>query len=196
MKQVPLEAPFGGLYWSIDVDAIQDKGLALSRDIDVQTREQIAKALDLLTLDMLRVDVELCPLSRKRVSAKGVLEARLQQACVITLEPITTQLKEEIDTQFWCDREALEDYTESKGDASELILNPLGNDGPEAVEDGKIDLGRFIFEIVSSAIDPYPRKPDAEFKWQEEGATKNLTEETAKTNPFAVLNALKKERPD
>ena len=55
---------------------------------------------------------------------------------------------------------------------------------PEQLIDGKLDLGALASEFLLLAIDPYPRKPGAEFsppKVEDEG-----------DHPFAALAALKK----
>ena len=49
-------------------------------------------------------------------------------------------------------------------------------------EDGKIDLGQYAVEQLALSLDPFPRKPGAEFV---------QPEEPAEISPFAALKALK-----
>jgi len=57
----------------------------------------------------------------------------------------------------------------------------------EPIEHGLIDAGRIIFETLSASVDPYPRKPGAEFTAEELGDGAAAT----KTGPFAALKKLK-----
>jgi hypothetical protein len=50
--------------------------------------------------------------------------------------------------------------------------------------DGKLDLGAIATEFLLLAIDPYPRKPGAEFA--------PVKADDASAKPFAALEALKK----
>ena len=50
------------------------------------------------------------------------------------------------------------------------------------LEDGEIDLGQYVVEHLALELDPFPRKPGAEFV---------QPPEPAEISPFAVLKALK-----
>ena len=58
------------------------------------------------------------------------------------------------------------------------------NEPPEPLVDGKVDLGALATEFLVLGIDPYPRKPGAEFTPPKV--------ENDEANPFAALEALKK----
>ena len=36
--------------------------------------------------------------------------------------------------------------------------------------DGIIPVGRIVFETISAGLDPYPRKPGAEFTWADKAS--------------------------
>jgi hypothetical protein len=55
---------------------------------------------------------------------------------------------------------------------------------PETLLDGKLDLGAIATEFLLLGIDPYPRKPGAEFA--------PVKADDASAKPFAALEALKK----
>jgi hypothetical protein len=61
-------------------------------------------------------------------------------------------------------------------------------DWPEAIVEGRIDLGPVIYESLATALDPYPKREGARFRWAED---EGKEAETAKTGPFAALAALK-----
>jgi hypothetical protein len=60
--------------------------------------------------------------------------------------------------------------------------------GPDVdvLERGIVPVGRIVFETLSASLDPYPRRPDAEFTWRDPQAG-----EPEKSNPFAALSKLK-----
>ena len=60
--------------------------------------------------------------------------------------------------------------------------------GPDVdiLERGVIPVGRIVFETLSASLDPYPRRPGAEFTWQDQHQV-----EPEETSPFAVLSQLK-----
>jgi hypothetical protein len=57
---------------------------------------------------------------------------------------------------------------------------------PDAIVDGKIDLGALALEFLTLALDPYPRKPDVAFVGGQDA------KDAAEVSPFAALAALKK----
>ncbi len=69
----------------------------------------------------------------------------------------------------------------------ELDLDPDADDPPDVLEGDKIDLGAYVVEDLSLAIDPFPRKPGAAFEAPDTGA---------EISPFAVLAKLKGGTPD
>jgi uncharacterized metal-binding protein YceD (DUF177 family) len=69
----------------------------------------------------------------------------------------------------------------------ELDLDPEGDDPPEVLADDKVDLGAYVVEDLSLAIDPFPKKPGVEFE---------APEQKGELSPFAVLAKLKGGTPD
>lgn len=127
------------------------------------------------------------PLSQHRYRLSGELRADLTQACVLTLEPVEARIVEAFAVEFW---PAAQISATKGGDDDEPIdfSAELDRDPPEAIADGKIDVGAFVAEILAAAIDPYPRKAGAEFVWQE-GKSEDGTNPLS---PFAQLAQLKR----
>ena len=70
-------------------------------------------------------------------------------------------------------------------DAAAIVINVLdAPDPPEILIGDHVDLGVIATEFLLLGLDPYPRKPDAEFG--------EVVVGTPGLNPFAVLAALKK----
>jgi len=57
-------------------------------------------------------------------------------------------------------------------------------DEPDPIIDGKIDIGALAAEFFALGLDPYPRKPGAQFA--------PLKPDDAGEQPFAALQTLKK----
>jgi uncharacterized metal-binding protein YceD (DUF177 family) len=108
----------------------------------------------------------------------GEVAATVEQTCVVSLEPMTSEVREPIDIAFVPPR------SDERADETEEELDPVAADEPEPLVDGIVDLGVAATEFLLLAIDPYPRRPGMVFeppKVEDSGA-----------NPFAALAALKK----
>lgn len=148
-------------------------GAGLTRTLvpDAAARARIARALDLASLDAFEADINLAP-SAGGWSLSGRLRARLAQTCGVTLEPLPV----EIDDAFSV---TLAEAGETDGD--EIVIT-LEDESPDLIEDGRIDLGQYAVEQLSLRLDPFPRKPGAEFV---------QPPEPAEISPFAVLRKLR-----
>jgi hypothetical protein len=112
----------------------------------------------------------------------GRVKARVGQTCVVTLEPIENHLDEEVDLLFSPDAPVVPEgeagHHQTVGHTAEE------QDAPEPLVGGAIDLGAIATEFLMLGIDPYPRKPGAQFT--------PPARDTAAEHPFAGLAALKK----
>ena len=111
----------------------------------------------------------------------GRVSATVGQACVVTLEPLTNEIDEEIAVAFAPQVAAARQAGEG-GPAKETA------DETEPLIDGTIDLGVLATEFLILGLDPYPRKPEAVFQPPQDA--------TAEEGPFAALAALKKDRQE
>ena len=105
--------------------------------------------------------------------ATGRLSATVGQTCVVTLEPMENQVEELIDVIF----------APSTVGFAGLNAAFEADEPPEVLHDGTADLGAIAAEFLLLGIDPYPRKPGAEFA--------PPAEEGAAATPFAALARLK-----
>ena len=131
----------------------------------------------------------LCPIDSNRAGSgrlrlTGQLQADVTQTCVVTLEPVDAQLEVPVEVEFWPAAlvEEMERNAEESGNHGLL-------DWPEAVVDGRIDLGPVIYETLATALDPYPKRPGISFDWSQ-GHPEAAGE--GKSGPFAALAALKR----
>lgn len=158
--------------WSEPV-RLHQIGAGVSRTMqpDAAATARIVKALDLASLDRLAADVELKPTSNGW-RLEGRLRAELAQTCGVTLEPLPVSLDEAFSIAF----------AEAPDEDSDEIVVTLDDESPDLIEDGQIDLGQAVVEQLALRLDPFPRKPGAEFV---------QPPEPGEISPFAVLKTLK-----
>ncbi|MSO68523.1 MAG: DUF177 domain-containing protein [Pseudolabrys sp.] len=112
-----------------------------------------------------------------RIHVVGHVTARVGQVCVVTLEPIESDVNEAVDLLFA--------PTSAEGVPAEREIEiKLDKEPPEPLAGGTVDLGALATEFLVLGIDPYPRKAGAEFsplKVGDDGP-----------RHFAALEALKK----
>jgi len=141
------------LTWGHATHEISDAGLSAERVATQEELERIARALELLSCPSLTAQYTITPLGQDRYQLTGRLTAQVSQACVVTLEPITSDIDEELAVVFWPEEQI------PAPAANEIDLGDEAE--PEPIIGGYIDIGRVVFESLASAIDPYPRKPGA-----------------------------------
>lgn len=160
------QIPEGGLHRELDADEAQCKAIA-----------DIAGLRDVLSA---HASFDVTPKSGGRFHVAGQVRARIGQTCVVTLEPIETDIDEAIDLMFAPPEQipALSSLVDEAAAADD------DSDPPEPIEGGTIDLGRLATDALFLGIDPYPRKPDAVFDHE-------ITPPDPEDHPFAALKVLK-----
>ncbi len=146
-------------------------GVTRKLEPDAAARARIATALDLASLDRFVAEVTLAP-SPAGWRLTGRVRASLAQTCGITLEPLPV----EVDAPF-----ALS-LAEAVDEDSDEIVITLDDESPDPIEGGQVDLGQYAVEQLALQLDPFPRKPGAEFV---------QPPEPTEISPFAVLKQLR-----
>jgi len=153
-------------------------------EADEATRGRIAKALGLDALHSLSAALKVSAwLDGAQVD--GHWRAQVRQTCGVTLEPFDTDLEGDVHLRALPEGSAALGGADEAG--GELDLDPDGEDPPDVLSDDKIDLGAYVVEDLSLAIDPFPRKPGVAFE---------APEQKGEPSPFAVLAKLKGGAPD
>lgn len=153
-------------------------------EADDATRGRIAKALGLDALLSLKAGLRVTAWL-DGVQIDGRWTAQVRQTCGVTLEPFDSELEGEIRLRALPQGSAALGGADEAG--GELDLDPEGDDPPDVLPDDKIDLGAYVVEDLSLAIDPFPRKPGVAFE---------PPEQTGEPSPFAMLAKLKGGAPD
>ena len=78
----------GELTWDHAVHDIPDSGISTTRHATPQELEAIARALQLVACSSLTSTYTIMPIGDRHYRLSGRLQASLQQACVVTLEPV------------------------------------------------------------------------------------------------------------
>jgi uncharacterized metal-binding protein YceD (DUF177 family) len=156
--------------WSVPValDDIPETGLHVEIEAPVAAREAMAKLASVRDLPQLSAVFDV---TRRGAGAHvaGQIDALVGQTCVVSLEPIESKVEESIDVTFSPSADAA---------ASD------GDEPPEPLIGGTVDLGALATEFLLLAIDPYPRKQGVQF-----AAPKA---DDGGERPFAALETLKK----
>ncbi|WP_439368528.1 YceD family protein [Bradyrhizobium sp. DASA03120] len=164
------------------VAQIPDTGLHRELEASAAERQAMAELAGLREILSAHASFDVVPKSGGRVQVTGQVRARIGQTCVVTLDPIESEIDEEVDLMFAPEAEArrLADLIAEGQDDEEP---PEVADPPEAILNGVIDLGRLATDALFLAINPYPRREGAVFEAE-------VTAPDPEDHPFAVLKAL------
>lgn len=156
------------------------------RDIEATAAERaaLAERLDLVALDSLTATLRLRRLPDGLIRVSGRFAADVVQSCVVTLEPVPARCSEEFTLLFG-------EQVVREGSAREIEFDAIGEDEPEPIEGGAIDLGEAVVQHLAVALDPYPRAPGAEVPAEYSGSASTGNGQTA-PSPFAVLSKLRR----
>lgn len=168
------------------VETMRDKKISTSIEADARELGALAGFLGLAAIAFLRAGFELRLLSRGRIEVTGTVEARITQACVASLEAFDSDIREPIDVIFLPPPEPGPGKPH-KGAAADFAMDDP-DDLSDTIVEGRIDLGALAAEFLALALDPYPRKPGADF---DAGGAADRVRPTA----FAALAKLREEDP-
>jgi hypothetical protein len=165
---------------AVPVTDVPETGRRIELVADGATRAAIAKLGGLAGLPRLEAQFDLSRHGREGLHVVGRVTATVKQNCVVTLEPLQTDIDETVDLIFadW-PSQAL------RTNESERIYN-LDEDTPQSLDNGMVDLGAIAVESLFLGIDPYPRAAGAVFNAPPAGEPP--------AHPFAALAVLKKDQ--
>jgi uncharacterized metal-binding protein YceD (DUF177 family) len=172
MSKTPSSSPWHVPLAARDVPA---EGLHLEIVAEAAARDAVAAFAGVQGISRLEARFDVARYRGEGLHVSGEVSAAVDQRCVVTLEPMTSEIVEPIDLVFLPPGLGASAAIGGEADASA--------DEPETLIDGAVDLGAIATEFLILGIDPYPRKPDAVFAAP--------AAEGHADNPFAVLAALK-----
>jgi hypothetical protein len=126
----------------VAVEATPEECAALARDFEIPSvRDLVGRFVLSGTLS--------------RLTVTGTVEAVATQVCTVTLEPFETTVREPVEVVF----SDVPPPDEDEEGTSEGAPEP-----PDPIVNGRIDLGALTAEFLALGLDPYPRKPGADFE--------------------------------
>ena len=166
------------LDWTYRVTDIPEGGLRESRVATEAERARLAEALDIRACGRLLADFTIRAIGKGHYRLAGKLLAAVTQSCVVTLDPVEQSAEATFDVEFW--------PAGSLPELGEEEVEVLSAAEIEAIEHGRIDAGRIVFETLATSLDPYPRKAGAAFTPDTDEAAGGM-----ELGPFAALKKLK-----
>lgn len=165
----------------VAVEKIPETGLHRDLEADQATREAVADVGGLREVLSVQASLDVTPMRGGRFHVAGHVRARIGQTCVVTLDPMESDIDEPIDLIF-APPDQIPEMAALVDEAEETDEDTP--DPPEPIENGIIDLGRLATDALYLGVNPYPRKPDAVFEPLVEAPD-------PEDHPFAALKALK-----
>jgi uncharacterized metal-binding protein YceD (DUF177 family) len=153
--------------------------------------ERAALALHLAIPAVERLEAEVVVKSWRGEGVKitGRLTADVVQSDVVTLEPLSQKVDEDIELVFLPEHSRLARMVQPQD--GELHLDPDGDDIPETYAGDRIEFGSVLAEALALGLNPYPRAEGASF----ESFDTDPEPEVGKISPFATLRKLKPDAP-
>jgi uncharacterized metal-binding protein YceD (DUF177 family) len=148
---------------------------------DEAERAAIAKALKLQSLPRLAADLVVRPWM-DGAEITGHFEGVVEQLCSVSLDPFEQPVAGEIEVRA-IPAGSPNAPAETGGEAE---LDAGAADPPDVLASDAIDLAAYVVEHLALEIDPFPRKPGAEFHYEAPAE---------ETSPFAALKKLKDAKP-
>ncbi|MDX2202190.1 MAG: DUF177 domain-containing protein [Hyphomicrobiaceae bacterium] len=164
--------------WDEAVRDIPEGGIERDRAASPEELSALAGILEVLAVKALRAVYRIRPAGNGRYALSGRLEASLEQACVVSLEPLTRRIEQAFAAAFW----PAEQMLDPDSGAVDLGDEPE----PEPIEHGRLPVGRLVFETLAASFDPFPRADGAVLDWSPP------PDEAERASPFAALAKLKK----
>jgi uncharacterized protein len=163
---------------SISAGEIPRGGRHVRIEADAEARLRLARQLGIPGVEALSAELDLRPAHGRAITVRGRVEATVVQADVVTLEPVTQTVAEDIDLMLVPAEDAAPPPKEKEFSAE--------TDEPDFYRNGRIELGSIVAEHVALGLDPYPRAPDVQFADHVEH------DSPEQASPFAGLAALRK----
>ena len=168
------------LDWHHTIRSLGTGGAHVDRQATADECARLQSDLGVLAVDHFHARYELTPKSGGCFRFSGDFVCVLDQACVVTLEPVRQNISETFAVSFCPTSRIVEPEGKERPIIDEPDVEPLTGDC--------IETGRVLYELLSAAIEPYPRKDEAAFGWTD---PKTKSGDLEKLNPFAALAKLK-----
>ncbi len=157
----------GPLSRPVDVMNLPPRGLEVHVEAAEEERIALAQDFGLPGIQRLAGDFKLTS-SAKGIHIMGVVKASITQICVVTLDPFASDVREDVEVDF-----------------AAGATPHQGEDPPDEIVGGAVDVGALTAEFLALGLDPHPRKPGVDFSFE--------AAEDPPPSPFAALEKLKRD---
>ena len=144
----------------VNVARLSKNGVLVTVEADDEQRTALAVTHGLLSVETYRAELSVRAWKRNGVSVEGKVTADITQECVVTLDPLPARIDADVSAVFLPEDSKL--GREGFGSGGEILIDTKGDDAPETFSGDFIDVGALAEEFFGLAIDPYPRRSDAE----------------------------------
>lgn len=196
MKEQLTEQEWSHFY---DVDDLESKPERLTIEASDEELEDMARRLQIPDIRSAKAELTLKREQGGRViHVSGTFTAHVVQDCVVTAEPIETELTEPVEGWF-ADKDKTVSFVAAKREREADKNNNLEvelmeeSEDPEPILNGAIDLGELVTQHISLALPPYPHKEGVEFEHGDENIQIN-EDSPLRKNPFEALKDWKEKR--
>ncbi len=188
MKEHPPSQPAPPLSRPLTLAEVPPEGLELRIVASEAERAALAAANALPGVAALEAQLRARRWRGDGLALEGELRARITQTCVVTLDDFETDIVEPIELRFAPPAESPR-LRAHRGEPEPAEHDALGEDPPDPLIGDAVDVGAVVSEFFTLALDPYPRKPGAEFVEPSPAAASEAT------SPFAQLKVIAGGKP-
>ena len=147
---------------------------------DESDRARIAVLFDLIDLQSLNAELSYRRIGKAAIQITGAYKAHVVQSCVVTLEPVESDLASSFERCY--------EVGEPAAELDEIDFDPDAEDPPEYLAEPRINLAEIVTEQLGLDIPPFPRADGADLSSLEYAPDDSVDE---KPNPFAILKTLR-----
>jgi hypothetical protein len=165
----------------VSLGELRQSAVNVRLEPDEAERAAIAKDLGLVSLPALSARLTIKPWM-DGAELTGRFDAEVEQVCAVSLDNFQHPLSGEIEVRLV----PAGSPQAPEPDGGEVDYDPDAPDPPDVLAGDNIDLAAYVVEHLALEVDPFARKPGAEFAY---------TPEPEPESPFAVLRKLKGDEP-
>ncbi len=166
----------------VQFSSMPKKGQFLKITLNADESAAMCAFYNLLGIDSFKAEISITRKTTNKFIIKGSLKALVIQPCVVSFEPVETNVDEIIDT-FLIPASEIEHYMEKADEEGSLVLD-VDEDVPDTYQNDNYDIGALILEYFAIGLTPYPQAENVELD-------KRKLDVEKKVSPFAELAQLK-----
>jgi uncharacterized protein DUF177 involved in 23S rRNA accumulation len=167
----------------VTVEGVAETGRHFDLVAENDVRAAVARVVGLRDLARLEAKFDVTRHGADGLRVSGRVSATVGQNCVVTLEPLTNEVEEDIDILFAPPSPVERRAGDGEAAEKDSERPERSWSGPEPLIGGVVDLGALATEFLILGLDPYPRKPGAVFELPQDVKPD--------PGPFAALVGLK-----